>query len=259
MAEPTEYAGKTIVIASGGFDPLHYGHIRYLRAARQLGDALFVAVNTDAWLVRKKGRAFMDENTRNSVVGGLRYVDCSIVNFNDDDNTACHAIRATIALCPDAARYIFANGGDRTAENIPEMNVTYARPVEFVFGVGGDTKQASSSDFLAKWREPLWVERPWGRWCVVDQGPRFKVKRLEILPDKAISMQYHNHRTEEWTVVQGSALASVNGKVATYNVGQRFTVPVGHLHRVYNAGFGPLVCIEVQHGERCEEEDIVRV
>jgi mannose-6-phosphate isomerase-like protein (cupin superfamily) len=128
----------------------------------------------------------------------------------------------------------------------------------FLFGVGGSTKQAASSDFLAKWREPVWVDRPWCRWAVMDEGPRYKVKRLEILPDKSISLQYHNKRGEHWTVVQGHALAAINGKITTYGVGETFHVPLGKLHRVYNNGLGMLVCVEVQYGE-CLEEDIVRV
>lgn len=106
--------------------------------------------------------------------------------------------------------------------------------------------------------EVEWVKRPWGRWAIVDQGPRFKVKRLEILPDQSISLQYHTKRGEHWTVVQGSALTAINGKITTYNVGDTFHVPLGKLHRVYNNGAGLLVCVEVQYGE-CIEEDIVRV
>lgn len=104
----------------------------------------------------------------------------------------------------------------------------------------------------------IWVSRPWGRWIILDQGPKFKVKRLEILVDKSISLQYHRKRSEQWTVVQGHALASINGKVRTFDLGSSFHVPLGHLHRVYNAGFETLICIEVQQGI-CEEEDIVRV
>ena len=104
----------------------------------------------------------------------------------------------------------------------------------------------------------IWVERPWGRWCIMDQGPRFKVKRLEIMVDKAISMQYHTKRGEHWTVVQGQALTSINGRIKVYNVGEAFHVPLGQLHRVFNSGHEKLVCIEVQYGD-CKEEDIHRV
>lgn len=102
------------------------------------------------------------------------------------------------------------------------------------------------------------MERPWGRWSVVDAGTGYKVKRIEILPDKSISLQYHNKRGEHWTVVQGSALAAINGQVTSHTVGDTFHVPLGKLHRVYNNGSGMLVCVEVQYGT-CEEEDIVRV
>jgi cytidyltransferase-like protein len=246
---------RTIAVVSGGFDPLHSGHIEMIKAARRRADVVYVGLNSDAWLERKKGKAFMPWEERAKILNCLRDVD-GVLSFNDSDGSACALLRDMLDNFPED-EIMFCNGGDRTANNIPEMSVQDSR-LTFAFGIGGDTKQAASSDFLKAWREPVWTERPWGRWAVFDQGPRFKVKRLEILPDRAISLQYHNKRGEYWTVVQGSALASINGKVTTYNVGDGFHVPVGKLHRIYNNGLGMLVCVEVQYGE-CYEEDIVRV
>jgi cytidyltransferase-like protein len=247
---------NTLVLVSGGFDPLHSGHIKYLDEASQLGDTLIVGLNSDAWLARKKGRCFMPWEERYAVLYNLSQVT-NVFSFDDSDDSARDLIRIALELWPNH-KIIFANGGDRGFGNTPEMSITDPR-LTFQFGVGGHTKQASSSDFLKAWCEPVWVERPWGRWCVVDEGIGFKVKRLEIFPDQSISLQYHNKRSEQWTVVKGFATASVNGKVSNYDVGGTFTVPVGQLHRVYNNGAGLLVCIEVQYGVACEEEDIVRV
>lgn len=138
-------AQKTAVLVTGGFDPLHSGHIGYFIEAKKLGDILIIGVNSDAWLIRKKGQPFMPITERLTIVSNLAMVDGCIL-FNDDDNTAIEAIRNIKMLFPDY-KIIFANGGDRNANNVPEM---VEPDVDFVFGVGGN-KTASSSDFLKKW------------------------------------------------------------------------------------------------------------
>lgn len=134
-----------IILVTGGFDPVHSGHIRYFKAARALGDMLIVGLNSDEWLERKKGRAFMPWNERLCIINNLAMVD-EVYTFDDDDGSARHFIQQVRAHYPDA-KLVFANGGDRTAENIPEMDVL---DVEFIFDVGG-TKTASSSNFLQRW------------------------------------------------------------------------------------------------------------
>jgi cytidyltransferase-like protein len=125
-----------VVLCTGGFDPLHSGHIEYLKSARSLGNALIVGVNSDAWLTRKKGRAFMSGPERVAIIENLKFVD-GVILFNDDDNTALEAINNVKNLYPNS-QIIFANGGDRTENNIPEMKV---KDVEFVFSVGGEIKK----------------------------------------------------------------------------------------------------------------------
>ncbi len=136
-----------VVVCTGGFDPLHSGHIEYLRAARQLGSILVVGVNSDAWLTRKKGRPFMPSKDRVAVIENLRMVDHCIL-FNDDDDTAIEAIKNVQLLYPNS-QIIFANGGDRNKENIPEKIV---QGIEFVFDVGGGSKLNSSSELLDRWK-----------------------------------------------------------------------------------------------------------
>jgi mannose-6-phosphate isomerase len=245
---------KTFAVVSGGFDPVHRGHINLIHNASAFGEVI-IGLNSDEWLARKKGRAFMPIRERLEVLLSLKHI-FSVRVFDDTDNTACDLLTDVLTAYPEH-KIVFCNGGDRTPDNIPEMRIQDPR-LEFRFGIGGNSKTASSSDFLKAWREPVWVKRPWGRWAVIDEGPKYKVKRLEILPDQSISFQYHTKRGEHWTVVQGSALASVNGRLNTYHSGDTFHVPLGQLHRVYNSGNGMLVCIEVQYGE-CKEEDIIRV
>jgi cytidyltransferase-like protein len=136
---------KKVVICTGGFDPVHSGHINYFAAAKKLGDILIVGINSDKWLIRKKGRPFMPITERLCIINRLDMVDACLL-FDDSDNTATDAIKKVKELYPTST-IIFANGGDRVADNIPEM---LEPNVEFVFGVGGD-KTASSSDFLTQW------------------------------------------------------------------------------------------------------------
>jgi D-beta-D-heptose 7-phosphate kinase/D-beta-D-heptose 1-phosphate adenosyltransferase len=135
-----------IVLVTGGFDPIHSGHIDYFNSAKALGDRLIVGINSDSWLSRKKGRAFMPITERVQIVENLKMVD-SVILFDDNDDTAIEAIRNVQMLYPNDT-IIFANGGDRTETNIPEMLVPN---IIFKFGVGGSSKKNSSSWILSNW------------------------------------------------------------------------------------------------------------
>ena len=152
---------KTIVVVSGGFDPVHSGHIRLIKAARLLGDQLIVGINSDEWLARKKGRAFMPWPERLSVLNNLKPVD-EVYTFDDEDGTACHLLQQVRAHYPND-KIVFANGGDRTPDNIPEMSIP---GVEFAFGVGGADKANSSSWILQEWKAPK-TDRSWGNYRVL--------------------------------------------------------------------------------------------
>ncbi len=137
-----------VVIVSGGFDPIHSGHIEHFKEAKKLGDILIVGLNSDEWLTRKKGKPFMPIEERLAVIRELRMVD-SAVSFNDDDNSSIDLIKKALVLFDDV---LFANGGDRTQDNIPEIDAFDKDPrVQFAFGVGGSHKQNSSSWILKEW------------------------------------------------------------------------------------------------------------
>ena len=179
-----------VVVVTGGFDPLHSGHIEYFTKAKELGDILLVGVNSDEWLTRKKGRAFMPIWERLEIVRNIKPVGHAFV-FNDDDGSAIDAINFAKKMFP-RAEIIFANGGDRTPENIPEMSV---EDVTFEFGVGGENKLNSSSWILEEWKSPK-TERPWGYYRVLHEVEGMKVKELTVMPSKSLSLQKHNHRNE---------------------------------------------------------------
>lgn len=135
-------ASRKVVMVSGGFDPLHIGHVRMIAEAYQHGDVLAV-VNSDAWLMRKKGYVFMPWADRAEIVRGLRCV-WNVEPVDDADGSVCDAIRR---LHPD----IFVNGGDRTGDNIPEYQLCEELGIEMIFGVGGG-KIRSSSQIVAEVR-----------------------------------------------------------------------------------------------------------
>jgi len=108
---------QKIIVVSGGFDPIHSGHVSLLNHAKQLGDVLIVGLNSDAWLTRKKGRAFMPYIERKSVLDNLRMVD-HVIAFDDTDGTAIDLLRWVKEFYPDD-QIAFANGGDQNNDTIP--------------------------------------------------------------------------------------------------------------------------------------------
>jgi len=249
-----------IVIVTGGFDPLHSGHIAYFKAAKELGDYLVVGVNSDEWLARKKGRSFMPYEERKSIVQEIGVVD-EIIAFDDSDNTASDAIRQTMSKWPQED-YIFANGGDRTKENIPEMEVFHPR-LTFKFGVGGEDKKNSSSWILEEYKHPK-VNRPWGWYRdLYTIGKGIKVKELVIEPGKSLSMQKHFKRAEMWYVLKGmgKCKTELNGHVddvTLQSLSKGYDIGVEVWHQGYNPFNEPCHILEVQHGEECVETDIER-
>ena len=136
-----------IVLVTGGFDPIHSGHISYLKEASKLGSKLIVGLNSDEWLARKKGKRFLPFEERATILESIRYVN-RVIGFDDSKDDACSAIFKILSTHGSGTKVIFANGGDRERNNVPEIDTWGSNPqVEFVFGVGGN-KTNSSSDIL---------------------------------------------------------------------------------------------------------------
>jgi cytidyltransferase-like protein len=249
-----------IVVVTGGFDPVHSGHLAYFKSARTLGDRLVVGLNSDAWLTRKKGRPFMPLQERLALVGNLNMVD-EVITYNDDDGSSSDAIRVVRARYPDAD-IVFANGGDRTPDNIPEMSVADPR-LTFEFGVGGEDKRNSSSWILQEWKAPK-TERPWGYYRVLHDVPGMKVKELTVNPGQSLSMQRHWLRSEYWIVQDGTAVVNSQTESGytlppkTLNKYNEHHVRFLEWHQLTNPSSVPLKLVEIQYGEQCVEHDIER-
>lgn len=242
-----------IVIATGGFDPIHSGHIAYLNAAKELGDWLLVGLNSDEWLERKKGRAFMPFGERENILMNIKAVDV-VYGMDDRDGSACQLLEWVKSQFPYATEIVFANGGDRTRENIPEMSVS---GITFEFGVGGEDKANSSSWILEDWKAPK-KHRPWGYYRVLYDIPGTKVKELVVEPGKQLSMQRHRMRSEYWKVTEGMARIVNDTGTTTLGVHGSYFVARTEWHQLTNPFPSPLKMIEIQYGPDCTEEDIER-
>ena len=248
-----------IIIVSGGFDPIHSGHIAYFKAARKLGDKLVVALNSDAWLINKKGRFFMPFKERKTIVENLSSVD-SVIDFQDDDiGSAINALVKIKEIYPDD-EIAFANGGDRNKENIPEMTVS---GIEFLFSVGGDDKKNSSSWILKKWQY-YQEDRLWGEFYNLFEEEQVKVKELIVHPGKGMSFQRHFKRNEIWMISKGSCIVNYskdhpdNKQSIQLDTFDHYLVPLGQWHQITNPYAEVCHIIEIQYGEACIEEDIER-
>jgi cytidyltransferase-like protein len=250
-----------IIVYTGGFDPVHSGHIEAIKHAATIGRVI-IGLNSDEWLIRKKGRPFMSFDERKAILDQFKQVLC-VISFDDSDGSACDAIAKVKKMFPKQ-KIVFANGGDRTKTNIPEIE-RYKDDlrVEFKFGIGGEDKKNSSSWILSEWKHPT-ENRVWGKFMTYYESPQAKVKRLIIEPGKSISMQYHNKRSELWFVETGiGRVFSLDEKLNEYVLTniykhESFNVLVNKWHRLENISDTELCIIEIQYGDQCTESDIVR-
>ena len=249
-----------IIVVSGGFDPIHSGHIAYFNAAKKLGDKLIVALNSDKWLEDKKGKFFMPFSERKCIIESISCVD-EVIDFEDDDQGSCiEGLKKIKELNPNDDIY-FANGGDRDKDNIPEMTVP---EINFIFSVGGNNKMNSSSWILKKWQY-YFEERLWGSFYNLFESDDVKVKELIVNPGEGMSFQKHFKRSEIWLVSKGSCVVNYSKddpserKNVRLNKFDHYFVPVGEWHQITNPFDESCHLIEIQYGEACIEDDIERV
>ena len=275
---------KTVMILSGGFDPIHSGHIELMENAKQMADHLVVCVNSDEWLVKKKGINFLPINERMKILSNLRCVD-DVIAFPDDEyGSAVNGIKLAVekykdhfkdyvfidvgdiyASYPIKTEFIFGNGGDRNDKNVPSQEQKYCdeNGIKLIWNLGGD-KCNSSSWILNRYRD--WhfemTDRPWGNYKVVYQDSNKKVKVIEVMPKQSLSLQTHQHRSEHWVVVEGTAEVYIETeKYKHHEIVERnesIYVPVGAKHKLYNNTDQILQIVEVQVGDYLGEDDIER-
>lgn len=141
---------QKLVMVSGGFDPIHPGHVRYFKEAKKLGDKLVVVINNDHWIRLKKGHGFMSAEDRAEIIRAFKDVDDVLISKHKKNTKDMSVCKELLLLRPD----IFANGGDRFARNIPEFKICKDAGIKMVFNVGGG-KLRSSSALLKKYSKHI--------------------------------------------------------------------------------------------------------
>ena len=249
-----------IVVVSGGFDPLHSGHLKYLNSAKKLGNLLIVLLNSDEWLIKKKGKYLLPFNERKSVLENLAVVD-KVIGFNDDDQGSCINGLIEIKKEYSKCKIIFCNGGDRSKKNIPELSVT---GIDFVFDIGGSEKLNSSSRILQEYTSSS-EYRVWGKFHNLFHKHNTKVKELIIYPESGISYQRHFKRSELWYLIKGSCIVKFSktspdkAREFIVRAGEIFQVPKLSWHQIINTNKENCHIIEIQYGSETNENDIERL
>ena len=249
-----------IAVVSGGFDPIHSGHISYLKSASEISDYLIVALNSDEWLINKKKKVFMSFEERKNILLNIECVN-EVIGFNDDEKGSCiDALEQIKAMFPNDI-IIFCNGGDRTKENIPEKKV---KNIRFEYGIGGNNKKNSSSSLLKNWKYES-ENRVWGLFYNLFDSQDVKVKELIVEPKKGMSYQRHKERNEIWFVSKGSCevvFSKDDPEKKTSKILKKFDnfiITKGDWHQITNPFNENCHLIEIQYGDHVIEEDIERL
>ena len=237
------------VVVSGGFDPIHVGHLRMFTEASELAPRLIVIINSDNFLIEKKGYVFMPIAERMEIVEGFAVVDKVIASI-DEDLTVCKTLQW---LARKENVKIFANGGDRNnTDSVPEADVCRENKIAMRFNVGGGKIQSSSSLVSNE------IIKPWGSYKTFEKDKDFLVKRISVAPGEILSLQSHKHRSEHWLVAAGIATVECDGEKSYLNQFDSMSIPQGSKHRLSNENKEILKVVEVQFGEILSEDDITR-
>lgn len=269
-----------IVIVSGGFDPVHEGHMALFNAAAEYGK-VHVFLNSDDWLARKKGSSLLSFQTRKEILKNMTAIH-RVHSVDDRDDSVCNGLLKLRGEYSNTKMF-FANDGDRR-DNIPEMWFCEDLEIELLWNVGGD-KIDSSSKLRRGWEQKYIkksriTHRNWGDYEIIGSGEGWLAKILTIEPGKSISLQRHTYRAEEWLILEGYGEFSDNhyhhseqdffdpvheGQMALFNSvtrvypGLKITVPKLTWHKVKNTEKTiPLLILEAWFGEVLEESDIER-
>ena len=237
------------VVVSGGFDPLHVGHVKMFQEAAKLASKLIVIVNNDDFLMLKKGYVFMPIDERMEIIKNISVVD-KVVKAIDTDLTVCQTLNL---LAKEENIIVFANGGDRQSKkDILESTVCKDNQIEMKFNIGGGKIQSSSS-LVSKI-----INKPWGSYKTFEKDKDYLVKIITVNPGEKLSLQSHKHRSEYWLIISGIATVECDGKISYLNRNESIFIPQCSKHRLSNENKEILKVFEAQYGDRLSESDIIR-
>lgn len=252
---------KTVAV-SGGFDPLHVGHIRMFQEAKKLGSKLIVILNNDNWLRAKKGFVFMSQKERKEIIKSFEIVDEVVITehkINDNDKSVCRELEK---VKPD----IFANGGDRKSEkDIPEVAICNKHKIEMVFNMGTGGKLQSSSLLVERAIKNKdrknFIQKPWGNFENLKTDKNWHIKTIDVLKGKRLSLQSHKSRDELWVTLEGGGIAEVENletkKIIKHILSPSTMIFIPRMAKHRLSGISKLKIVEISLG-KFDENDIMR-
>ena len=253
---------KDFIIISGGFDPIHSGHINLISEASKIASVIII-LNSDTFLMDKKGFVFMNSDERKLILSSIQGVNEVFLSI-DDDHTVIKSIDH-IAKNNKNIKF-FGNGGDRKNVNdIPEVEICEKHHIELLFNIGGEKSQSSSSltssfydQMLLKNESPDIVKKPWGFYQNYILSGEYTLKKLYIYANEELSEQSHNFRDEHWVIASGKVKILIDKKEYIKEANDYIFIPKKVRHKITNITNDPAIILEVQTGVILSEEDIIR-
>ena len=252
MTKKYDYA-----LVSGGFDPVHVGHLRMFQDAQRLSDNVILLLNNDEWLIKKKGKPFMNQNQRKEILDQFKSISAVIIQTSSDKSSS-QAIKDFTINNPGKS-ICYCNGGDRSnIKNIREADICLKLGVDLKFEVGGKEKIESSSELTKNYLGNVEL-RPWGNYHIIAKNTGYQIKEIRVTKGSKLSLQKHKGRSEFWQIVKGESKITVEKNEYYLKEKEYVHIPKNALHRIENIGKKELIFIEIQLGEDLKEEDIIRI
>ncbi len=244
-------------IVSGGFDPVHVGHLRMFQDANKLADKVIVLLNNDDWLIKKKGKPFMSQEQRKEILKEFISISEVIIQKSSEKSSNL-AIKEFAAKNPNK-KICYCNGGDRSnIKNILEAKMCAELNIELEFEIGGKEKIESSSQLTKNYLGNV-EKRPWGNYHIIAKNTGYQIKEIKVNQNSKLSLQKHKSRSEFWQIVKGKSKIIIEEKEYFLKEKEHIYIPKNTIHRIENIGKEELIFIEIQLGENLKEEDIIRL
>ena len=244
-------------LVSGGFDPVHVGHLRMFQDAKNIANKVILLLNNDEWLTKKKGKPFMNQNQRKEILEEFKSISEVIIQTSSEPSSSV-AIEEFVNKNPNKS-ICYCNGGDRSnIKKIKESEVCKKLKVNLEFGVGGENKIESSSELTKNYLGDI-EKRPWGNYHIIAKNLGYQIKEIRVSINSKLSLQKHQNRAEFWQIIRGNCIVTVGKKKYNLEDNNNIYIPKDTLHRIENTGDQELIFIEIQLGKDIKEDDIVRI